>query len=220
MRLLLVRHGEATWNSEGRYQGRLDPPLSDLGERQARAVSERLARENVPTAVFSSPLTRSRRTAEIILAKLATIATQPLELSLDERLIEISHGAWQGLVKDEIERRWPAMLANWRTKPESVTFPGGESLADVLRRWRSFLEATLEIESTSASALVIVTHDVIIRLAVLDARQKPLSDFSTLQIDNGSITTVEFDRGEGFVRRLNDVSHLGLLRSDLAAQAL
>jgi len=135
VKLLLVRHGESTWNAEGRYQGRKDPPLSARGALQAKALAERLSGsvDLRPNAIASSPLARARRTAETVAEKLACGVT------IDERLIEISHGAWEGLLRTEIQRRWPDMMAAWRSAPDSVTFPGGESLADVQRRWQSAL---------------------------------------------------------------------------------
>jgi len=65
MRLLIARHGQSTWNLEGRYQGHQDPPLSDLGRRQAHLLRVRLSREPL-TAVYASDLERAWRTAEII----------------------------------------------------------------------------------------------------------------------------------------------------------
>lgn len=209
MRLLFVRHGESTWNLEGRFQGQLDPPLSKLGLQQAEAVAQRLARAR-PAAIVSSPLIRGRRTAEII----ANACEVPLET--DDRLREISHGQWEGLLSAEVAQRWPAMLAQWRDRPERVHFPRGESLADVDIRLHSFLADS----KGRPSPLLVCTHDVIVRLAVLWAQGAPLQRFWDAATDNASITeiTIEGDR-RALVRR-NDVAHLEGLRSDLARQAL
>ena len=66
MHILLVRHGETSWNREGRYQGRTDVPLSPDGESQVRALGARLAHVSIARAI-SSPLVRAKRTAEAIL---------------------------------------------------------------------------------------------------------------------------------------------------------
>jgi len=212
VRLLLVRHGESTWNAEGRYQGRCDAPLSDLGRRQAQALATRLAADDGvrPVAIVSSPLSRARETA-LMSARLLR-----LDVETDADLIEISHGEWEGLLKPEIAAMWPQMLAAWRTRPESVRFPGGESLADVKARWRRFL-ASIE---RRGSPLLVVTHDVVVRLAVMNARGEPLSAFNTLTAENAAISEIDESAAALHLVTLNDASHLGELRADPATQAL
>ena len=210
MRLLFVRHGESTWNLEGRFQGQLDPPLSELGVLQAQAVAEQLARVDKPVAIISSPLIRARRTAE----RIAHACELPLVT--DDRLREISHGQWEGLLATEVVNRWPTMLAQWREVPETVHFPGGESLADVEQRLSSFLA---EIEG-GLSPMVVCTHDVIVRLAVLWARGEPLDRFWDSKTDNASISEIVVEGYRRTLVRCNDAGHLDGLRSDLARQAL
>jgi broad specificity phosphatase PhoE len=212
VRLLLVRHGESTWNAEGRYQGQRDVPLSPLGVRQAAALAQRLASDDDvrPRAIASSPLARARETAAPAARALG------LEVDVSAGLIEISHGEWEGLFKPEIESTWPSMVAAWRTTPESVRFPGGESLDDVRTRWRQFAR----VVERYPSPLLVVTHDVIIRLAVLDARGEPLSAFNSLAAENAAITEIDYDSPKLHLVRLNDGSHLGDLRVDPAAQSL
>ena len=67
-RLVFVRHGVTDWNSEGRWQGRLDPPLSERGRREARMVADRLAADPDlrPARILSSTLARASETAAII----------------------------------------------------------------------------------------------------------------------------------------------------------
>jgi probable phosphoglycerate mutase len=208
--LLFVRHGESTWNVEGRFQGRQDPPLSELGERQARAVAQRLAAHEHPAAIVSSPLARARRTAEIIGEACG------VPVALDERLVEISHGEWEGLLRSEIAQRWPAELALWQTAPWTVEFPRGESVARVRARLESFMRDAI----TKPSPLVVCTHDVIIRLARLWAAGEPDDRFVTLKGENGAILEVEVGPGGPVLVRANDTAHLEGLRSDLASQAL
>ena len=114
-RLLIVRHGESTWNSEGRWQGQADPPLSALGEQQARDAARHLAKhpegELAIDAVWSSDLLRAARTADIVAAELG------LTVRLDPRLRERDAGEWQGLTRDEIEHDWPGALAAHERPP-------------------------------------------------------------------------------------------------------
>ena len=129
MHILLVRHGETTWNREGRYQGRTDIPLSDTGQAQVRALGDRL-RSIAITAALSSPLARARTTAEAILAG------RTLSLEIDAGLLEISHGGWEGKLASEVAREHAEMFGVWRTAPDRTApaGPGTESLSDVKAR--------------------------------------------------------------------------------------
>jgi phosphoserine phosphatase len=212
VRLLFVRHGESTWNAEGRYQGRREAPLSKRGALQADALAARLAADKDlrPRAIVSSPLSRARDTAAPAARALG------LKIELVPDLIEISHGEWEGLLKPEIASRWPAMFAAWRDAPDSVRFPDGESLDDVRARWRSFFSDVARYPSP----LMVVTHDVIVRLAVLDALGEPLSAFNSVAAENAAITEIECDSPELHLIRVNEGAHLGDLRADPATQAL
>jgi broad specificity phosphatase PhoE len=95
--LLLVRHGETDWNAEGRLQGHTDRPLNEHGRRQARALAERLAGDDI-AAVYASDLARARETAEILGAKLG------LPVVLDAGLRERDWGNWEGLTGSERDR--------------------------------------------------------------------------------------------------------------------
>ena len=210
LRLLFVRHGESTWNLEGRFQGQLDPPLSKLGIIQAHAVARRVARDERPKAIISSPLIRALRTAELI----AQACDVPL--TTDERLREISHGQWEGLLAAQVAAQWPEMMARWRERPERVRFQGGESLADVRRRLNSFLAAI----KGRPSPLLICTHDVIVRLAAIWAEGEASTRFWDVKTENASIMEIQIDGERRTLVRRNDAAHLDGLRSDLARQAL
>lgn len=147
--LALVRHGESTWIAEGRFQGRGDPPLSDLGSRQATAVGARLAApadppslplpDRPPVAIWHSPLRRAAQTAQAI--HQAREADTPLR-ALDT-LTELGQGEWEGLTHDEVRERYPNQLASWREDPLSNHAPGGESLREAMARSESARETIL-----------------------------------------------------------------------------
>ena len=102
--LLLVRHGQSEWNAVGRWQGRADPPLTDLGRSNA-VLAGRSKHLGVFDAVISSPLERALDTA-VTLAD--AIGVGPVLSDAD--LMERDAGPWQGLTRDEIETGWPGML--------------------------------------------------------------------------------------------------------------
>lgn len=99
--LLLLRHGQSTWNAEGRWQGWADAPLSPLGEEQAAEAAAHLVDAGL-TATASSDLSRARRTAEIIAAAL-DLSHPEVEAGLRERDV----GPFTGLTRDDIKSRWP-----------------------------------------------------------------------------------------------------------------
>lgn len=109
----MLRHGQSEWNATGRWQGQADPPLTELGRRQAAAAAPTLAAD-CPRfdCVVSSDLTRARQTAEVLAAALG-IAT----VVVDHRLREAHAGEWQGLTRAEIEVRWPGWLDSGRRPP-------------------------------------------------------------------------------------------------------
>lgn len=90
--IYIIRHGQTDWNLEGRYAGRIDIPLNDLGRKQAEDVKEKL--KNIKfDKVFSSPLVRAFETAQIVCDN---------EIIIDNRLIERSNGDLEGVLKTEI----------------------------------------------------------------------------------------------------------------------
>ncbi|GJD54528.1 Glucosyl-3-phosphoglycerate phosphatase [Methylobacterium dankookense] len=107
--IYFVRHGQTTWNAEGRLQGQRDVDLNAVGLEQAAQVGDRLravAGDGLAEAVYlASPLTRARRTMEILRGRLGL---EPEGYRTDPRLMEIHFGAWEGSTWSEIRRRDPA----------------------------------------------------------------------------------------------------------------
>ena len=120
-RLLIVRHGQSTWNADGRWQGQADPPLSALGAAQAQAAADVVPDVDLMVA---SDLARARQTAEII-----ATARQLSAVRLDERLRERNSGDWTGFTREEIELAWPGWLDAGRL-PENFE-QHHESVCDV-----------------------------------------------------------------------------------------
>ncbi len=150
VRLLLVRHGESTWNAQSRWQGQADPPLSPFGERQAEDATVRLAEIATVRVVWVSDLVRARRTGELIAQRLGLDGVRA-----EARLRERDVGAWSGLTRDEIERQWPGYLAARRSPPD---FEGDDAL---LERARAGLAAA--INGSGSGDVLVVTHGGVIR---------------------------------------------------------
>ena len=157
--LCFVRHGESQWVAEGRFQGRGDPPLSDLGQRQGLLTARRIARRarrpalplpsGPPRSIVHSPLARAASTAALIARAVGggrgdDAVADPIPARLDPNLTEIGQGDWEGLPATEITERWGELLDQWRTDPLAAWAPGGESVAEVDVRVRAALRALLE----------------------------------------------------------------------------
>ncbi|HTL13495.1 MAG TPA: histidine phosphatase family protein [Thermomonas sp.] len=216
MRILLARHGETPWNAEGRYQGKEDIPLSEVGLAQARALGERLRDVRIDRAV-ASPLARARRTAELALGEARAGA-----LALDPGFLEIGHGDWEGLLASEIHARDPERLRAWREAPETVQMPGpgGESLGQVLdRAWPALGRAAAGLDPDAT--LLVVAHDAVNRVLLARILGLPLAKLWSFR---QAPTTLNLLEGPGIdaleVVRLNDCSHHTALFGEAVHRAL
>ncbi|HEX3620684.1 MAG TPA: histidine phosphatase family protein [Acidimicrobiales bacterium] len=153
-RLLLLRHGQSTWNADGRWQGQADPPLSALGEQQARDAGARLAGTGFARLV-SSDLRRAVQTGEILGAALG------LAVDVDPALREIDVGDWTGLTRSGIEAGWPGELAHWSDGVSDAP-PGGESRLALVARTREAMGRVAASLRPGDEALV-VGHGALIR---------------------------------------------------------
>lgn len=107
-RILLVRHGQSTWNAVGRWQGQADPPLTPHGVEQAERAASAL---EPMVAVWASDLERAAHTARIL------AAPRDLVVTTDPRMRERAAGPWTGLTRDEIEAQYPGWLDEGRRPP-------------------------------------------------------------------------------------------------------
>jgi broad specificity phosphatase PhoE len=154
--ILLLRHGESQWITEGRFQGQGDSPLSPLGRRQAALAAERLAHphrvpalpvpDGPPVAIHHSPLQRTTETATRVAAAMGDPSSfgETPALVPDRGFLEIGQGEWEGLPGATIAERWADVLEGWRRDPLAAWAPGGESLTEVDARVRASLRGLLE----------------------------------------------------------------------------
>jgi glucosyl-3-phosphoglycerate phosphatase len=147
-RLILVRHGESVWNAEERLHGQLDPPLSDRGREQSRALAAML--DGVPgDRVICSDLARARETAELL----------GLHPRFDRRWREIDVGSWGGLTAAEVDAAGDE-LTNWRGGPRRA--PDGEP-------WEAFstrVAAAVDELLAAGGPWLVVCHGGCIRVTV------------------------------------------------------
>jgi broad specificity phosphatase PhoE len=199
----LARHGETLWNLERRYQGHRDSPLSERGAEQARRLRQRLASAAL-SAVYSSDLGRSARTAEIVAAPHGhLVQTHP-------GLREIDTGEWTGQARADVlgVPEWAPMVEVYRTRPAEHRMPGGESLADVQARG---LAALVEIAKRHAGqSIAVITHHVVVETLLAHALGLSLAQLWLPQRGGNCFLSV-LERRDGPFRPLVvlDGSHIG-----------
>ena len=142
-KLLIVRHGQSEWNALGRWQGQADPPLTDVGENQAKKATKKLG---LFDSIVSSPLQRAKNTASII-SEITGVGPVTSVVGLIER----DAGPWQGLTRIEIEKGWPGFLDSGH-RPE-----GYESNPDLLLRIFEVLKK-ISKSSKNSDSILIVSH--------------------------------------------------------------
>ncbi|MGE5268084.1 MAG: histidine phosphatase family protein [Thiohalocapsa sp.] len=178
----LVRHGQHDLGG-GVLAGRMPGVgLTARGRSEIAAVGERLAGEGI-AAIYSSPLQRTRESAEIVGARLG------LPVVLHDDLIELDFGEWTGTTFDAIraDPRWEP----WRTHRSLAAIPGGESMREVQRR---AVEAMFAIVAAHRDAAVVaVSHGDVIRSILVFALGMPLDFFGRIEIGLGSLSTIRID---------------------------
>lgn len=213
MRILLCRHGETAWNAEGRYQGQMDIPLSEIGERQAAALGARL--KDLPIArAIASPLARARRTAELALGPRAGM------LALDAGFLEIAHGAWEGKLASDLASEDGPRLKAWRESPDTVQMPGGESLHQLLdRAWPAFVSACAGLGPDEI--LLIAAHDAVNRVILARILGLPLARIWSFRQAPATLNLLEGAEPHRLeVVRLNDAAHVTGLFGEVLHSAL
>ena len=197
-----MRHGETSWNAAGRFQGQSDAGLTDLGIAQAHQAGQALRHLN-PTALYSSPLPRALKTAEVISQQLS------LPVVALDGLMELHLGDLEGITGPDMRRRYRRIYDAWRQDPSQVTFPGGESLFQLQQRaW----EATEQMARAHPQAIVAaVSHNFAIGAIVSRLLGLSLSQFHHVRLDLGSISIIELDRDARCLLSLNDRCHLSAI---------
>ncbi len=195
-RVLLARHGQSVSNAVRRFQGAQDVPLSTLGMQQAAALASAVRRRRV-VAVYTSPLQRARRTAEIVAAELGAPVT-----CVDD-LRELSLGEWEGRTVDEIRALPGDPYTRWVRDPVAGVPPGGEPLGTVQERVVRGV-GRICAEHPDGSDILLVCHGGVISAYLAHWLGLPLSAIWRLSVANGSITEVAPPR----VLSVNDTVHL------------
>lgn len=194
LNVYLLRHGETPYNADGnRYCGRTDIGLTAKGIKQAEGVYQRL-KDVAIDAVYSSPLTRARVTAEIATGG---------QVKTDQRIIEVDFGTWEGKTQVEFNAENPALWAAWISNPAIAKAGGtGETGKQIVERVDAFF--TEMLQKHSGQTIVVVGHNGINRLYMAYKLGMELKNYRRIFQENSAITFFELsDGGEFTLKKLN-----------------
>ncbi len=184
--LILVRHGRTAANASGLLQGRLDLPLDEVGLEQARQVAAAIGQVDM---VISSPLARACQTA----------AAFGLDVSIDERWLELDYGEYDGRRLGDIPAEtW----TRWKTDPTFST-PAGESMGSLDARVRS--AAADVIELAREQNVVVVSHVSPIKAAVAWVLGGDIAMSFRCHLDQAAVCRVGAGDNGPVLRTFNEV---------------
>lgn len=196
--LLLIRHGQTAWNREEIFRGRIDVPLDETGWKQAQLLGERL-REWPLRAVYSSPLSRARETAE------AVAAPHGLPVQIAAELTDLDFGEWQGKPHEQVQREYPDLYLQWQQAPHRVKMPGGESLAQVRARALSAVE---RLAAQGDGLLAVVSHRVVLKVLFCALLGLDNAHFWRVRLDTGGMSMFSLAEPGWVLDFANDLAHL------------
>ena len=197
--IYLVRHGTTDWNQGEIFRGRLDVKLNETGRAEARALAPYF--QNVKlSGIFSSPLSRAKETAQAI------ADAKGLEVTPDSAFVDLDLGSWQGLSVQRVKEEYPDLYRLWIERPQDVTFPGGETLAQArVRAWEGFLRLFQQYEEKT---ILIVSHRVITKLLICTVLGIGESHFWQIKQEATAINRIDFLQSRFVASLINDTCHL------------
>lgn len=200
--IYLVRHGATAWNKAKIFRGRRDVPLNEQGRLEAACAASALRQVSL-AAVYSSPLSRARETAETV------AAGHGLAVIVDEALTDIDYGEWTEYWDAEARWKFGDQYRQWKELPHLVRFAGGESLDDVRRRAAPRLRELAR--QNPEGTIALVSHRVVLKLLVCEAKGLDNSHFWEVRLDTGAVSVLEYGNGTLRVAVENDTRHLRAL---------
>ena len=197
--VMVVRHGETEWNTEGRRQGHLDSTLTAKGRAQAEALAQRFTPESCD-AIYSSDLGRAYETARTIAEKTGH------EVVPDARLRERNLGIFQGLDGDEIRARYPTEYEQHRNGGADHAVPEGESFREQTERNMLCLEELAKRHA--GEVIMVVTHGGVLSALFRHTLDISLDAPRRFSFKNASVNLFKFQDGVWGLETWGDITHL------------
>jgi len=202
IKIYIARHGETTWNAEGRIQGRSDPDLSRKGYAQSLGLLEQLRGRSL-SAIYASTLKRSFLTAQPVADHFG------LPVQRQSELDEIAFGMLEGELLIEFDGALKSEWERFRDHRFTYHIPGGENYTDVANRIRPFMERTLR--DHKGQEVLIVGHRVVNRLLIGMLLEYPLEWVLNIEQTNDCIYLIQKNDEVKVFHNINGKVREGLL---------
>lgn len=198
-KIILVRHGQTSWNKEAIFRGRIDIDLDAIGIEQAKLLGRSLSTLQI-NAVYSSPLKRALNTA------IPIANYHQIEVNIDDHFIDINYGDWQGKYQEEIEETCKELYQKWLKDPHLLKIPNGETLEEV--RIRAVMGLNQILSEHNERTIVIVSHRVVNKVLICALLELDNSAFWRIKQDTACFSIFNYD-GRNFILTLhNESCHL------------
>lgn len=209
-RLIIVRHGEAAGNHERYFQGHADGAISERGKLQLEALAARFEHIDFD-AIYSSPLARARETAE------ACNRFRKLPIILDDRLMEINGGVFEGVRWADLPAKFPEQAKLWDAQPHLFHPENGEAMTEVRERISA---AVKDIAAANEGKTVVITsHGCTIRNLICWAKNWGIERLNDVAWwDNTAMGIIEITDGSPALLSENDNEHIADGLSTFATQ--
>ncbi len=201
--IYMIRHGATDNNlaDPPRLQGRRENPgLSEEGRRQAEQTADFLSQYPI-ASVYSSPLRRAVETAQPIAAR----HVRPVEIV--DQITEVDLGDWDGRDWNEIQTKDAEAYRSYMDDPDTHTYPGGESFAQVIQRVTPAMERLAE--DNLGGQIAVTAHNIVIRMYLGHLLGLAPKEARWLSQSNCGLNVLRYRKGRMKLRTVNAVFHLG-----------
>jgi alpha-ribazole phosphatase len=206
IKLFLIRHGQTSWNVEGRYQGYQDIELNSTGIKQARLAAKYLSRVEFSN-IYSSPLSRTMETARIINLR------RRLDVKVRQDLKEVNFGKWEGMRFEQINSTYNNDYQKWLDDPYRNRPTGGESFQELTDRTTAAIDSIVA-ENRDGSNVAVSTHGGVILSLLVHWLQIPLDRWKSIIQRQGAINIAVIDKGFPYISAINYTGHLKAVYDD------
>ncbi len=189
LELMLVRHGQTDYNAKRLVMGRQPIPLNGVGIEQVDQLAGRFEGGDID-AVITSPVLRARQTADVIAKRCGGLAVEEAM-----ELAELDYGEWVNRDIDALIAANPGEWKKYRTRPDRMSFPGGESIKGASRRVGAYLDGL--VKRFGRGRLVLVSHADVIKIAIVHLLGLDLRHVARLSIDNCAVCMVRITPNSG-----------------------
>ena len=205
-KIILVRHGQTPWNKDKIFRGSRDIPLNDQGREEARLAGEWLKGETIQAA-YCSPLSRARETGEAI-ARHHGLKVEDLP-----GLTDLFYGDWEGLSLSEVKVKYADLYRQWENSPQTVRFPGGETLDEVKARSLAAVEQV--VQRHPGQVVLLAAHRAVNKVLSAALIGLDNSHFWRLGQDTTAVNRFDWTGDAWQIMALNDTCHLrGMQRGE------